>query len=89
MRINPLIRDRAPQPQTAAAPAPNPQPCYVTAAPLEILLEQLEYLAGHVSQACPADCSDCARLSQVTNWLLLPFRTARPTQGHSKLRPMK
>jgi len=79
MNINPLEPDQAPQAHTAAAPTPNPQPCSVTPAPLlDILVEQLEYLAAHVSPACPADCSDCARLSQVTNWLLLPFRTTRP-----------
>jgi hypothetical protein len=40
----------------------------------DVLLEQLEYLIAHSSQPCPSGCRDCARLRQVENWLLKPFR---------------
>ena len=80
MRINPLAREPAPQPHTAAAHQPGSRACFVTPAPLlDILLEQLEYLAAHVGPACHAGCVDCARLSHVKNWLLLPFRAGAPT----------
>jgi hypothetical protein len=54
--------------QSVTAPAPDQEVL------LAILTEQLEYLATHGSQSCPDGCSDCARFSQVANWLLLPFR---------------
>jgi hypothetical protein len=74
MRINTLARDRRAQPSMADA-ASGSQACYAPPAPLlDILVEQIEYLAAHVSHACPPDCAECIRLSQVTNWLLLPFR---------------
>jgi hypothetical protein len=38
------------------------------------MMEQIEYLAGHVAETCPAACADCARLEQVKRWLLAPFR---------------
>lgn len=42
--------------------------CYVASAPLpDVMFDQLEYLLAH---------SDCGRLHQVKNWLLLPFHTA-------------
>jgi hypothetical protein len=53
---------------SVTAPAPD------TEVLLAILAEQLEYLATHGNQSCPDGCSDCARFSQVANWLLLPFR---------------
>ena len=64
-----------PHPQ-AATNETNPQTLYIAEASLrEILVEQLEYLATHhAANACPAGCVDCARYSQVENWLLLPFR---------------
>jgi hypothetical protein len=41
---------------------------------LDVMVEQIEYLAGHAVGACPSGCADCARLEQVTRWLLAPFR---------------
>jgi hypothetical protein len=41
---------------------------------LNVMMEQIEYLAGHAVGACPSVCADCARLEQVTRWLLAPFR---------------
>lgn len=41
---------------------------------LDVMIEQIEYLAGHAVGACPSGCADCARLEQVTRWLLAPFR---------------
>jgi hypothetical protein len=41
---------------------------------LDVMMEQIEYLAGHGAEACPAGCADCARLEQVKRWLLAPFR---------------
>ena len=59
--------------------------CYVRPAPLlDVMWDQLEYLAHHRAYGCPADCMDCTRLNQVQNWLLLPFRTTvakRKTKG--------
>jgi hypothetical protein len=46
------------------------------AAPLtDVMYGQFEYLIGHSDEDCPPDCMDCARLQQVKNWLLLPFRS--------------
>ncbi len=50
---------------------------YVAAAPLiEVLFEQLEYLAGHLTKGeeCPSPCPVCARLDLVARHLLAPFR---------------
>ena len=44
------------------------------AAALAVMIEQIEYLAGHAVEACPSECPDCARLEQVNHWLLAPFR---------------
>jgi len=44
------------------------------AALLDVMIEQVEYLAGHAVEACPAGCADCVRLEQVKRWLLAPFR---------------
>lgn len=41
---------------------------------LDVMMEQIEYLAGHAVEACPSGCADCARLEQVKRWLLAPFR---------------
>ena len=41
----------------------------------DVMYEQFEYLIGHSDGDCPPDCMDCARLQQVKNWLLLPFRS--------------
>jgi hypothetical protein len=59
---------RSGEDHSVTARAPDPEVL------LAILTEQLEYLATHGSQSCPDGCSDCARFSQVANWLLLPFR---------------
>jgi hypothetical protein len=58
--------------------------CYIKSAPqIDVMLEQLEYLLAHKRHRCPAGCVDCARLNQVRNWLLLPFR-ARSSRQPSK-----
>jgi len=75
MRMNSTAPNRAPE-QHSPVPAPNSKACYLSPAPImDILLEQLEYLVDHANHICPAGCSDCARLSQVEHWLLLPFRS--------------
>jgi hypothetical protein len=56
----------------AARPA---QSCYVTSAALvDVLYDQLEYLVAHTGRDCPSDCLECGRLERVKHWLLLPFR---------------
>jgi hypothetical protein len=44
------------------------------AALLDVMMEQIDYLAGHAVGACPSGCADCARLEPVKRWLLAPFR---------------
>lgn len=44
------------------------------AALLDVMMEQIEYLADHAAGACPSGCADCKRLEQVKRWLLTPFR---------------
>jgi hypothetical protein len=59
---------------TGQAPA-TPRACYVaSASTMDVMIEQLDYLAAHACPACPPRCKDCARLEQVRKWLLLPFR---------------
>ena len=50
------------------------EPIFRPAPLLDVMMEQIEYLAGHVAETCPAACADCARLEQVKRWLLAPFR---------------
>jgi hypothetical protein len=40
---------------------------------LDVMMEQIEYLAGHAGEACPSGCGECARLEQAKCWLLAPF----------------
>jgi hypothetical protein len=48
---------------------------YSEPAPLvDVMFEQLEYLVAHRSAICTPGCSECARLGQVQQWLLRPFR---------------
>jgi len=50
---------------------------YVAPAPLiDVMFEQLEYLATHLANAtdCPSPCPVCARLDLVSRFLLTPFR---------------
>jgi len=55
--------------------APKPlEPIVRSAALLDVMMEQIEYLADHAVEACPSGCADCARLEQVKRWLLAPFR---------------
>jgi hypothetical protein len=64
------------QPVPASHPAHAEPPCYLAPAPLsEVLFDQLEYLLAHRTEDCPPGCTDCSRLQQVKDWLLLPFRT--------------
>jgi hypothetical protein len=44
------------------------------AAVLDVMVEQIEYLAAHAAGTCNTECADCARLEQVKHWLLAPFR---------------
>jgi hypothetical protein len=49
---------------------------HLKAAPLhDVMFDQLGYLIAHADGNCPPDSMDCARLQQVKNWLLLPFRS--------------
>jgi hypothetical protein len=50
---------------------------YVAPAPvIDVLFEQLEYLATHLGKSidCPSPCPVCARLDLVSRFLLAPFR---------------
>jgi hypothetical protein len=40
---------------------------------VEVMRDQLQYLAAHGVRGCPCGCADCARLAQVRNLLLVPF----------------
>jgi hypothetical protein len=52
--------------------------CYVEpAAMTAVMMEQLQYLVSHATRTCPPGCEDCARLNQVRNWLLVPFRSIK------------
>ena len=54
--------------------APQPRKCYVVQPPqLEVMFEQLAYLAAHRTAACDSYCPDCVRLEQVQDLLLSPF----------------
>jgi hypothetical protein len=59
---------------------------YLSAAAItDVLFDQLEYLIAHSGEACQPDCADCARLEQVSNLLLLPFRSVgRKCQSEGK-----
>jgi hypothetical protein len=49
---------------------------YLAAAPLmEVMFEQLEYLGEHLTngEECPSTCALCARLNEVSRYLLSPF----------------
>ena len=60
------------QEQLPAAKLPQP---ITQAAPLmDVMMEQIRYLAGHTTQPCPAGCADCVRLEQAKRWLLAPFQ---------------
>ena len=41
---------------------------------LDVMMEQIAYLACHAAKGCSPSCPDCARLEQVKRWLLAPFR---------------
>jgi len=70
------LSNTADQPSNAKPAAVEPNLHNLKTAPLiDVLYEQLEYLIGHSGGNCPPDCKDCRRLQQVTNWLLLPFRS--------------
>jgi hypothetical protein len=57
---------------------PRRHGCYIDPAPvLDIMIEQLYFLAEHASENCAPDCPDCVRIAQVRNWLLLPFLPAK------------
>jgi hypothetical protein len=74
MRTDSRVRE-APEKTCPESPAaPELEPAVRPAPLLEIMMEQIEYLAGHGAEACPAGCADCARLAQVKRWLLAPFR---------------
>lgn len=58
-------------------PADGSSARYIRQAPmLDIMIEQLHYLAAHVGPECAPECSDCARLELVEDWLLQPFRSS-------------
>lgn len=51
------------------------RPVFLEPAPLvEVLTEQIEYLVGHLAEACPPRCPECARLERAMLYLLRPFR---------------
>ena len=58
-------------------PAASEHTCYVaSAAVVDVLFDQLEYLVAHSGRDCPSDCIECGRLERVKHWLLLPFRSS-------------
>ncbi len=64
---------------------PRQHGCYIDPAPvLDIMIEQLRFLAEHFTEACDPDCPECARIAQVRHWLLLPFSPAKyPSKSRS------
>ena len=78
------MADPAKQPSPTSQAASARSACYVeSAAPMDVMFEQLEYLVAHTRQRCSRGCLDCARLQQVERWLLRPFRAnsrPRPSQ---------
>ena len=48
---------------------------------IDVMFEQLRYLADHPQRSCSPKCADCVRLDRVKAWLLLPFRPSRSV-GH-------
>src|SRR5271157_487441 len=74
MRSGSKVREAPEKARPQSPPAPNPLESGVRpAALLAVMMEQIEYLAGHAVEACPTGCADCARLEQVKRWLLAPF----------------
>jgi hypothetical protein len=75
MRTDSPVREA---PETACPESPTARKLWGSvvrpAALLDVMIEQIGYLAGHAAEACPAGCADCARLEQVKRWLLAPFR---------------
>jgi hypothetical protein len=75
MRTDSLVRETPEIVRPQSPPAPKLLEALVRpAALLDVMMEQIEYLAGHAVEACPSGCADCARLEQVKRWLLAPFR---------------
>ena len=75
MRTDSPVRE-APEkacPQNPAGPELW-EPVVPPAPLLDVMMEQIAYLAGHAAQACPPACPECVRLEQVKRWLLAPFR---------------
>jgi hypothetical protein len=61
-------------------PAESQHSCYVaSAAVVDVLFDQLEYLVAHSGRDCPPGCIDCGRLERVQHWLLLPFHRSEAT----------
>ena len=75
MRTDSPVRE-APEKACLQSPAAPRlwEPMVQPATLLDVMIEQIDYLAGHAVEACPAACPDCARLEQVKRWLLAPFR---------------
>jgi len=70
------LSDTADRPSIATPAVIERKVQNLKAAPLtDVIYEQLEYLIGHSDGDCPPDCIDCNRLQQVSNLLLLPFRS--------------
>ncbi len=75
MRTDMPVREVPENACTESPPAPRLWEPLVRPAPLlDVMMEQVAYLAGHAVEACPAGCPDCLRLEQVKRWLLAPFR---------------
>ena len=75
MRTDSPVRE-APEkacPEDSTRPGPW-QPAGRPAPLVDVMMEQIAYLAGHAAEACPPACPDCMRLEQVKHWLLAPFR---------------
>ena len=75
MRADSPVREAPEKARPQSPPAPKLLESIVRpAALLDVMMEQIEYLAGHAVEACSSGCADCARLEQVKRWLLAPFR---------------
>jgi len=75
MRRDLPMREAADAKGEADPAAPSPvEPLARPAALVDVMVEQIEFLAGHAQGACPAGCLECARLKRVQRWLLAPFR---------------
>jgi hypothetical protein len=76
LHIDEPILASADEIRVALQPSDDARKLYIEPAPpLDVMVEQLRYLAVHTEQSCSPKCAECVRLKRVKAWLLLPFRS--------------